>query len=701
MLAASQYARGKYVEAQVLWETAAAGFGRSRLRVANSGLDRAKVTSDNSPLPSLAGVLARNGKFADAWRRFEESLARGTWDDLSARLRRPPGEQSRQAALVARLERLDQLVEKATTRGEPSPEQKKRHDDLLTRRRQAQDELDALALELEAKGPANGQVFDLKDVAAALMPDTALLGWLDLPGDPTAAEPDGEHWAFLLRARGQPAVIRLKGTGADGHWADVDTKLPTDLRAALQSPAIDWQPLAERLRKQRLDPLAEQLGARDGLPVVRRLILLPSTALAGVPAEAFADGYTVSYALSGTLYTHLAKQPKTQSAGLLALADPVFERPALAAALPALVPPGGILLTTVAAGGNAAQAGLKSGDVLLRYNGADLTVPADLQILPESADASRRVAVSVWRDGAIIEKELRPGNPGVVIDKEAAPQALAAKRKTDQWLVALRGGDDDRWDALPGTRAEAECLGKLFTGVGLDSRILFDTQASEQRLYDLAKSGDLSKYRYIHLATHGSVDDRFPLRSAVILSRDALPDADKQLEAGAPIFDGRLTAEKVLRQWHLNADLVTLSDCQTALGKYERGEGYVGFAQALILAGSRSVCLSQWKVDDTATALLMGRFYENLLGKREGLKGPMGKADALAEAKAWLRGLSREEASQQAARMSERVARGKRPKLPPAAVRDEKESEGAKVQSDRPYAHPYYWAAFVLIGDAN
>jgi CHAT domain-containing protein len=66
----------------------------------------------------------------------------------------------------------------------------------------------------------------------------------------------------------------------------------------------------------------------------------------------------------------------------------------------------------------------------------------------------------------------------------------------------------------------------------------------------------------------------------------------KQLEAGLPVFDGRLTAEEVLRSWHLDSELVTLSACQTALGKYERGEGFVGFAQALLLAGSRSVCLS-------------------------------------------------------------------------------------------------------------
>jgi CHAT domain-containing protein len=109
-------------------------------------------------------------------------------------------------------------------------------------------------------------------------------------------------------------------------------------------------------------------------------------------------------------------------------------------------------------------------------------------------------------------------------------------------------------------------------------------------------------------------------------------------------------------------------------------------------------------VDDTATALLMGRFYENLLGKRDGLNGPMKKAEALAEAKAWLRGLSREEAMQRAAKMSDGVARGRRPKLPPSAVPGAEEGEAkgrAGRAADRPYAHPYYWAAFVLIGDPD
>ena len=60
-----------------------------------------------------------------------------------------------------------------------------------------------------------------------------------------------------------------------------------------------------------------------------------------------------------------------------------------------------------------------------------------------------------------------------------------------------------------------------------------------------------------------------------------------------------------------------LSACDTGLGKFSGGEGYLGFSQALFLAGGRSLLLSLWQVDDAATALLMTRFYENLLGTPE------------------------------------------------------------------------------------
>jgi CHAT domain-containing protein len=97
----------------------------------------------------------------------------------------------------------------------------------------------------------------------------------------------------------------------------------------------------------------------------------------------------------------------------------------------------------------------------------------------------------------------------------------------------------------------------------------------------------------------------------------------------------------------------------------------------------------------------MTRFYQNLLGQRDGLKGPLGKAAALAEAKAWLRELSRDEAVQQAARLTDGVERGKNRKRLPLLPQVPAAKADAEGKGDRPYAHPYYWAAFVLIGDPD
>jgi CHAT domain-containing protein len=153
-----------------------------------------------------------------------------------------------------------------------------------------------------------------------------------------------------------------------------------------------------------------------------------------------------------------------------------------------------------------------------------------------------------------------------------------------------------------------------------------------------------------------------------------------------PVFDGRLSVREIQRTWDLKAELVTLSACETALGKESGSEGFVGFTQALLMSGARNVCLSLWKVDDTATALLMTRFYQNLLGKRPGLSKPMPKAEALGEAKKWLRGLTSAEAGAAESKLLE-VSRG-----------DVRRRVDAPV-SIHPYEHPHFWAAFVLVGD--
>ena len=116
----------------------------------------------------------------------------------------------------------------------------------------------------------------------------------------------------------------------------------------------------------------------------------------------------------------------------------------------------------------------------------------------------------------------------------------------------------------------------------------------------------------------------------------------------------------------------------------------LGFTQALMQKGARSVVLSRWKVDDAATALLMSRFYQNLLGKRDGLKEPMKRAEALREAKTWLKTLPRAEAEKRLAALVDGVPRGERggikKALPPR-------QPGETAEQDWPFAHPYYWSA--------
>ena len=224
---------------------------------------------------------------------------------------------------------------------------------------------------------------------------------------------------------------------------------------------------------------------------------------------------------------------------------------------------------------------------------------------------------------------------------------------------------------------------------------MLGTEASEPELDRIAASGELGKFGFIHLATHGVINEDVPARSAVILTQTGLPDPLEQALANKPVYDGRLSVREIQHGWDLKAELVTLSACETALGRDLGGEGFVGFTQALLMSGARSVCLSLWKVDDTATALLMQRFYANLLGRLAGLKSPMAKAEALREAKAWLRGLRRSEALALTAQLSGGIERGKGGKArPPAAI-------PGKDDSDRPYESPHYWAAFVLSGDPD
>jgi CHAT domain-containing protein/tetratricopeptide (TPR) repeat protein len=599
-------AQGNYARAREQWRLAVKGQDAARLRVAFTGMDR---TDKREPVGlALSALLARMGQPAEAWQALEEDLGRGLLDELASRSDRrlTPPNRARLRELKGELERLDKLAE-TSPKGLDQSERAKRFEDLKRRR-----ELASIALgEFQTRlandcGPLAGQVASLSEIQAALPRDAALVAWVDFaPAGPGAADPDGEHWGVVVRAVGMPVWKRLPGTGEEEHWSEHDNllreRVVVGLRARTGTGSQEFESLAEKLRIQRLESLAQSLGpTQGGLPPARRLIVLASSAMARIPIEVLLaddDSRTVSYAPSATVFKYLREQPRPgRHAPLLALGDPVYEQ-----------------------------------------------------------------------------------------------------SKLRKQPIAARSGDED-FAPLPGTRREVESLARLFQADGRATRVLLGAGASEPELDRLASSGELERFGFIHLATHGVIDEAVPFRSAVILTQTGLPDPLEQALFHKPVYDGRLSVREIQRTWDLKAELVTLSACETALGKQSVGEGLVGFSQALLMSGARSVCLSLWKVDDKATSLLMTRFYQNMLGKRARLSKPMPKAEALSEAKQWLRTLTLDQVDGELAAQE----RGEvRPLAREKGAPARKEAPASKSRMIKPYEHPHFWAAFVLVGDPD
>lgn len=142
---------------------------------------------------------------------------------------------------------------------------------------------------------------------------------------------------------------------------------------------------------------------------------------------------------------------------------------------------------------------------------------------------------------------------------------------------------------LPGAQNEAIAI----TKDQLKSKLLLRNQATETAVKQYGAG-----FRYLHFATHGTFDVEKPLSSGLLLASDSEND-------------GKLTVGE-LYDLYLPADLVTLSACETALGKVANGDDVVGFTRGFLYAGASSIVSSLWKVDDQATSILMQQFYESL-----------------------------------------------------------------------------------------
>jgi CHAT domain-containing protein len=146
---------------------------------------------------------------------------------------------------------------------------------------------------------------------------------------------------------------------------------------------------------------------------------------------------------------------------------------------------------------------------------------------------------------------------------------------------------------LPQTREEVEEIGKI---VGPNAVILLAKDATETAF----KKEPLDQFRVLHLAVHGFADTQYPERSALVLGTDP--------KSGD---DGLLQVREIIRL-RLNAELTTLSACDTGVGKLQGQEGISNLVEAFLVAGSKSVVASLWSADDTSASALMERFYQRL-----------------------------------------------------------------------------------------
>lgn len=221
------------------------------------------------------------------------------------------------------------------------------------------------------------------------------------------------------------------------------------------------------------------------------------------------------------------------------------------------------------------------------------------------------------------------------ISYEFAAQLILQSVATDNkptpsiFLCAPIDFEKENLDDLPGTEREVNTIATLFKG---QSSIAKFAEANEATV----KSGELTRYNYLHFATHGIVNENDPELSRLFLNASGAEDGN--------LYSGEIYNIR------LNADLTVLSACQTGLGKISKGEGVIGLSRALVYAGAKNIIVSFWSVADESTSQLMSDFYTQLLAQKN-----QNFSRALQQAK-------------------------------------------LKMIENSKYAAPYYWAPFVLIG---
>jgi CHAT domain-containing protein/tetratricopeptide (TPR) repeat protein len=285
--------------------------------------------------------------------------------------------------------------------------------------------------------------------------------------------------------------------------------------------------------------------------------------------------------------------------------------------------------------------------VLLRLPFEALLLPGtssqgDLRSLPYLI---RRFAVS-YSPSASVWAQLLNERRATAPDGFIAFGDPIYERHADSPIASsLRGGSTGllNLQPLPHSREEITGIAKLFADD--DRAIFFGEEANEENVKAPSR---LSHYRMVHFSTHGYLNEARPRFSGLVLSptRSKVPNPQSAIR-NPPAEDGLLSAYEIFNL-KLQADLVVLSACETGLGKEVKGEGLMSLTRAFMYAGTPSVVVSLWNVNDESAADLMIRFYRNL-------KAGMTKGEALRQ---------------------------------------------AQLETIRDNGFPFFWAPFVLIGNS-
>ena len=338
------------------------------------------------------------------------------------------------------------------------------------------------------------------------------------------------------------------------------------------------------------------------------------------------------------------------------------------------------------------------------YNLPIESLPIDGSTYNSDLRSYRRLSstrqLALRRDGVEVEKAAVYG--GLKYDTDTVTLANDSRKyrtaEPVQWssrAVADSLNLRDGVSELPATRIEAEDIDKALESAKINTELYTDTLGTEASFKALSGSG----VNALHIATHGfywTEREATQLDGLAFLGTDmpAAVQEDKALTRSGLLFagantalkglplpegveDGVLTAKEIAGMDLRRLDLVALSACQTGLGEIT-GDGVFGLQRGFKKAGANTLLMSLWKVDDTATQLLMTQFYKNMLSG-------MGKYEALTAAQKYLRELEVEVKPEKTA--FQQIMDGK----------DGKKEKNPEHRTVRKYANPYYWAAFVLL----